>query len=237
VIYLASPRSQLHAHVLSEAIPPARVLLSYSERQPCTDEYVPAFGPLLIDSGAYAAMTSGKPVDLRAYIDWQAKWAPQAEAVAGLDVIADPEASLRNYAAFPGGFPTYHLSDPPELLPDLLALCRERKHWLGLGMCGQRKHVEPHVERWLRDALARVPDGVHVHLWAGVVYTFLRRIDSTDTTAWTKKVMDLGTDPKTAHLSTAERLEIAVKYYQRRSRMVHKSRLGEGPGLFDGEEG
>ena len=94
------------------------VLLSYA----CYSDwlgkgYDQSFARILIDSGAYSEFSSGTKIDLGAYADWSQRWVGHADAIAGLDDIAGNwKRSLRNYEAFPLGFPTFHESDPAELL-------------------------------------------------------------------------------------------------------------------------
>lgn len=90
---------------------------------------------------------------------------------------------MANYEAFPGGFPTIHESDSPELLSDLVPMARERGKWLGVGLLPATRQARK-GEPWLRQTLARVPDDIHVHVWAGRLYTHIRRVDSVDSTNW-----------------------------------------------------
>jgi hypothetical protein len=160
IIYLSSPRSQLHCSALNEM----PVLLSFTNWSPYISSYQASFGRLMIDSGAFSEFTSGQSVDISAYRDWSELWRPQADAIAGLDDIrGDWRKSLANYDAIPWGFPTFHDSDPDELLPDLVALARERGTWVGIGLVPPRHGKEP----FLRHALERIPEGLHVHFVRG----------------------------------------------------------------------
>lgn len=179
--------------------------------------YQQSFSRILIDSGAYSEFSSGKKIDLAAYKDWSERWVGHADAIAGLDNIAgDWRQSLRNYEAFPGGFPTFHESDPPELLEDLVVMSQARKQWIGLGLIPPRGGKE----KWVRSALDRIPEGIHVHGWACREYTHCRRLDSVDSTNWWRDAMQLKTLPGTSHLHYGECLEIVVKRYQRWNRTV-----------------
>jgi hypothetical protein len=126
---------------------------------------------------------------------------------------------LANYEAVPLGFPTYHETDPPELLDDLTPMARERSGWLGLGMLPATR-ARRAGEGWLGDALGRIPDDIHVHLWAGRGYTHHRRIDSVDSTNWWRDAMKLRTIGDLAHLTYGECLAIVVKRYQRETRAI-----------------
>lgn len=223
-VYLSSPGNQMHASYLAD-VP---VLLSFALYAPWVDSYQQSFGKLLIDSGAFTEMNSGKPVDGAAYREWQARWADRAEAVAGLDDIrGDWRRSLRNYERF-GGFPTFHDSDPPELLDDLTPLAREQgRGWIGLGLVPPRSGKEG----WVRAACDRVPDDLHVHGWAMREYTHVARLDSVDSTNWFRDAW--GYRNAMPFLTPAECVEIVVKRYKRCVRSVRDPREFAGS-LLDG---
>lgn len=211
-VYLASPNTQQQAeHV--ENMP---VLLSFACWSDWLLRYQATFRNILIDSGAYSEMNSGKKIDGIKYRDWCQMWDGHADAVAGIDDIrGDWRRSLDNYEKF-GGFPTYHDTDPPELLDDVIPLARERGGWLGLGMMPPRGGKES----WLRETCERIPEDIHVHGWALRAYTHVRRLDSVDSTNWWRDAMKLRTLPDTSHLTYGECLGIVVKRYQRWKRTI-----------------
>jgi len=168
-------------------------------------------------------------VDGLAYKDWQQRWMETAhvDAIAGLDDIrGDWRRSLRNYEEF-GGFPTFHETDPAELLPDLIPIARERGGWLGVGLLPPRNDKW----RWGRATLDRIPDDLHVHFWAGGEYCGHPRVNSTDSTNWFRDAFALKSARLTAHLTTAECVEIVVKRYQRAVR-VPREPVSETGDLF-----
>jgi hypothetical protein len=192
------------------------VLLSFACCSKWMDGYAPTFRRLLIDSGSYSELTGAAKIDGMAYKEWALRWNGHADAVAGLDDISgDWRRSLKNYEQF-GGFPTFHDTDPDELLDDLVALARERGGWIGLGL----KPPRHGKERWLRAACDRIPDGIHVHGWAMRAYTHVRRLDSVDSTNWWRDAMKLRTLPDTAHLTYGECLDVVVKRYVRWQRTI-----------------
>lgn len=226
IVYLASPDNRQ----LCEAAREMPVLLSFAlagKKPYIVREYAPAFRRVLIDSGAFSELNSGVKIDGEAYRDWAARWEGHADAVAGLDDISgDWRRSLKNYERF-GGFPTFHDTDPPELLADLLPIARERGGWIGLGLMPPRRGKEC----WVRDACARIPDDIHVHGWALREYTHVRRLDSVDSTNWWRDAMKLRINPETAHLTYGECLEIVVKRYQRWTRTIRDETAAQ-PTLF-----
>lgn len=114
-------------------------------------------GPLdcLLDSGAFSVWNSGKTVDLDAYLDWAARYAPLVgeSRVVNLDVIpgvrgkrpsaADQSAAVNESMANADyirerGFAVtevWHRQDPPELL-DVLLRRRRDNEVLGIGIQG-----------------------------------------------------------------------------------------------------
>jgi hypothetical protein len=222
-VYLASPNTQQQAEHAAEMA----VLFSFACYSPWLDKYQQSFRRVLIDSGAYSAFTTGKPVDIVAYGEWAARWVGHADAIAGLDDISgDWRKSLANYEAMPLGFPTIHDSDPPELLRDLVQLARERGNWIGIGLTPPRQGKERFV-RWACDNL---PEDMHVHGWALRAYSHVRRIDSMDSTNWWRDAMQLRRD--LPWLTYGETLELVIKRYQREQRIFREDSQAT---LFDAE--
>lgn len=206
-VYLASPRNQMQSH----AVMGMPVLVSYACYSPWMDDYLPSYDRILVDSGAYSEMNSGQAVDVVAYTEW-VKSFNGIDAWAGLDDISgDWRRSLKNYEY--GGFPTFHNTDPDELLDDLLPIARESGNWLGIGLMPPREGKE----RWLRETLDRIPEGIHVHGWALRAYTHLTRIDSVDSTNWMRDYFKYRND--LPWLTPAECIDIVVKRYKRWTRM------------------
>ena len=214
IVYLASPNTQQQAEH-AEGMP---VLLSYACCSKWIEKgYQQSFSRILIDSGAFSEFKSKKKIDLAKYIDWSERWGGHADAVAGLDDISgDWKRSMRNYETFKRGFPTFHETDPPELLDELVAMSKERCGWIGVGLKPPREGKE----KWVRNTLDRIPEGLHVHGWACRAYTHCRRFDSVDSTNWWRDAMKLRTMPDLQHLTYGECLEIVVKRYQRWKRTI-----------------
>lgn len=214
-VYIGTPCNQLQAALVAEM----PVLVSFAAACPflITGGYAKTFRPLLLDSGAYSELNSGKKVDLTEYVEWVEQF-PHAIAWAGLDDISgDWRRSLRNYKA--GGFPTFHDTDPEELLDDLIPLARERGGWIGIGL----KPPRSGREEFLRRTFDRIPDDLHVHGWALGRYAHLERLDSMDSThawiEWQKIRNKLG-----PWLTSAEAMELAVKKVRRREAELREER-------------
>lgn len=221
IFYLSSPSNQMHASFLADA----PVLLSYTlypksgrgGKCPMMDDYIASFGRILIDCGAWSAMNSGVVIDGEKYAEWLKRWegVEHVDAVAGLDVIGDWRASLKNYERY-GGFPTLHLNAPDGVLNDLIPLARERGHWIGLG--GLAAHPAGSQWEWVRKTLDRIPDDLHVHIWGGGSYSGHPDCDSVDSTNWFRDAWKyLNQLP---FLTPAECVELVVKRYRRTDRVV-----------------
>lgn len=203
------------------------VLVSFALYTRWQDDYVSSYSRLLIDSGAFSEFNSGVKVDGGEYRDWCGRWRETAhvDAIAGLDDIAgDWQKSLRNYELY-GGFPTMHESDPPELLDDLVPIARERGGWLGMGL------IPPRGGKWafVRSVLDRVPDDLHLHVWAGGEYAGHPRVGSVDSTNWFRDAFKYKN--LLPFLTPAECVELVVKRYQRADRLPAVPTLSAG--LFD----
>lgn len=213
IVYLASPNTQQQAEHVSNM----PVLLSFACYSDWQDRYQQTFSRILIDSGAYSEFKSGASIDIGEYAEWSERWIGHADAIAGLDDIrGDWRRSMANYDRFPRGFPTFHETDPPQLLDELVPMARERGRWLGLGLLPPREAKE----RWVRETCDRIPDDLHVHGWAMRLYTCVRRLDSVDSTNWWRDAMKLRTLRELSHLTYGECLEIIVKRYQRWDRQI-----------------
>lgn len=224
-VYLSSPGSQLHA----DKVRGMDVLVSFALWKPWLARYVPSFNHMLIDSGAYSELTGNAKVDLGEYREWSCQFRGKVDAIAGLDDISgDWKRSLTNYDAIPWGFPTYHETDPPELLKDLLALAKDRGRWIGIGM------LPPRVGKreWLLRTCEEIPDGFHVHGWALRGYASVARLDSVDSTNWMRDGMKVVR--AYPWLTYGEALEIVIKRYQRWERQVAREQLQtEFPEILD----
>lgn len=210
--YLGTPGSVAQAQVVVDAQMP--VLVSFGAASPWIyRNYMAAFTHgLLIDSGAYSELTGAAKVDLGAYREHVAQYHDVADACAGLDDIrGDWRRSLANYEAIPETFPTFHDTDPPELLADLIVMAQGRNGWLGLGVLPPRGGKSG----WLLDTLARIPDDIHVHGWALGAYRQHRRLNSVDSTNWFRDALQMNALTELRHLTPVEALRIVVLRYQR----------------------
>lgn len=210
-VYLASPNTQQQAEHCADM----NVLFSFACFDKWLWQYQTSFTRVLIDSGAYSELNSGKKIDIGAYKEWSSLWRGRAEAVAGLDDIqGDYKRSLKNYAEIEWSFPTWHDTDPIELIDELSAMAKERNTWLGIGLLPPRQGKEAII----RQALERVPEDVHVHGWALRAYMHITRLDSVDSTNWWRDAMKLR--QQIGWLHYGECLDLIIKRYQREPRII-----------------
>lgn len=208
-IYLASPNTQQQAQAVS-GMP---VLISFAIYSPWLMQYQPTFSRLLIDSGAFSEMNSGTTINVDEYAEWCDQWVGHADAIAGLDDISgDWKRSLKNYEKV--GFPTFHDTDPDELLPELIELSRSRGNWIGIGLKPPRSSKAD----WIRKTIEQIPDDIHIHGWALRAYSNIRRFDSFDSTNWWRDAMDYR--KSFPWLTYGETLDIVVKRYLREPRHI-----------------
>jgi len=219
--YLSSPSNQMTASYMARM----PVLLSFAleARQTWLQKYIPTFGRVMADSGAYSEMSSGKVVDLDEYGQWVEEARLTLDAAAALDDIrGDWRRSLRNWDSLPHTFPVLHDSDPPEYIAAVIerlgdpARARLRPtdlQWCGIGLVPPRSNTQ-----FALRMLGMIPPGVHVHLFA------LRKIASAalavrgfdvsfDSTTWLLDAFAIG--KQLPWLTTAECVDLVVRRYQR----------------------
>jgi hypothetical protein len=217
-VFLASPMSKFQGNFLTDM----PVLVSFALWSGWESRFQQAWGPMLLDSGAFSAFNSGTTMDLDAYAEFVREWGWRFEAVAGLDDIGgDWRKSLRNYETI--GFPTLHNTDPPELLQDLIPIARERGGWIGLGIKpinGRREYARD----WVARSLSRMPDDLHVHGWAMRAFLDLGRLDSVDSTNWFRDAHAvLARGMPLPWLTEGEAIEIIIKRYKRERLCARKT--------------
>lgn len=143
-----------------------------------------------LDSGAFTAHHSGRPVDLEEFTAF-ARDSDAAEVFA-LDVIGDHAASLRNHAfmvehGVPGAIPTFHYGGTREQLLEVAAAAEK----IALG--GMARAHERHRLRFARESFAVVwPKRVHGFACASQRLLDAVPFHSVDATSWTYAPSKLG---------------------------------------------
>lgn len=128
-----------------------RILVSYAYARKMADDDFAAFDgyDLILDSGAFTAHNSGKPIDHDAYVGWLQHAGPYARFAFALDVIGDPAASERNWLDARDRLgevvqlvPTWHIGTPMPVFEDY---CR-RAPFVSVG--GAVRHYRDQTYLW-----------------------------------------------------------------------------------------
>lgn len=104
---------------------------------------------LIGDSGAYSALTQGKPINIQEFAEWGNRWKNDLAWLASLDVIGNKEATWKNYkwlrAQGLDVIPTIHYGCDPKELDRYVA---EGVDFMGLGGMVGRKSEADRLLRW-----------------------------------------------------------------------------------------
>ena len=219
-IYLATPGTQLHAEMMAGC----DVLESFALKAtaPWMSRYRPTFRSLMLDSGAYSEMTTGKAVDLGAYIDFAVQHRAGYAEIVNLDVISGDVAErvdagkanlqkMRDAGLDP--LPVFHQGEPWSVLAEL-ASCGK----VGLGF--QRPIKD--ADGFLGECFSRLDRGVRVHGFAMASERFTRiyPFASVDSATWIHELKALSAITGQASdvlqfLTQGELLKLVLLKYER----------------------
>jgi hypothetical protein len=171
-----------------------------------------------MDSGAFSAMNSGKKIDLQKYIDQCLKLMESDKTLVeifALDVIGDPDASLRNceemWRQGVPAIPCFHAKEPEE---HLLHMAKEYPKIALGGVALTRGDFKL---GWLQQCFNRVwPKKIHGFGMAGEEIVFGLPFHSTDATNWEIAPCAFGQWKKFGQMSVRgsnQDLRSQVKYY------------------------
>lgn len=201
---------------LCEAFRSERVLETFADVRPLMDRYRPLFHSMALDSGAFSEMTTGKPIDLSAFIDFCHAHGRFYDFIASLDSITGgPDVNVSNWRTMldrgVDAIPTFHQGESLSLLKDY---CVEAP-MIGLGFQRPIKDARP----WLDQCFNVIPSTVRVHGWGMTNYTDLP-FWSVDSRTWFFEVRALLAvkgqgSASLGCLTTAELIEIVKKKYLR----------------------
>lgn len=220
LIYLATPATQLQA----ECMAGMHVLESFALKatQPWMVRYRPTFAGMMLDSGAFSEMTSGKPVDLGAYISFCQEHGAGYDAIINLDVISGDvtervdagKANLqRMLDAGVDAMPVFHQGEPWSVLAELADGGR-----VGLGLQRPIRCAEEYLDGCFSRLSSRVR--VHGFAMANEKYTGRYPFYSVDSATWVHELRALsalegqGSDVL-RYLTQAELLRLVVTKYRR----------------------
>jgi len=148
------------------------VLTSYHYFRGFDFDRLPASVPLVMDSGAFSAYTSGATITTGDYAAWLTDTAPRWRFAFNLDVLADPKASLANWRTLADHghrtVPVIHYGDQPAaVLPPYLAAGADRVALGGLAVSPTRPAMRWTAAcfAWLRDHHPHIPvHGLGIHM-------------------------------------------------------------------------
>jgi len=212
-LYLAGA----NRHALLPATEGRFALESFADISPAVEAYRPLWRGALLDSGAFSVMTTGRVIDLGAYRDFVAEHGDFYDAIASLDVIdGDWRASVTNWRAMPGTFPTWHEGEPPELLRDYLEE-QSGGDWVGIGMQRPGGRLDPAQTRRVLASLPR-DHAAHVHGWSLTMYAAAYPFASTDSAAWIRMLAAHSANGDLRHLTKRELMNITIARLDRAPR-------------------
>jgi hypothetical protein len=176
IVYFAG----VNQHQWCQAFRGEHVLESFADVQKLMDRYRPLFASMVLDSGAFSEMTTGKAIDLGRYADFCHEHGAFYRWVASLDSITGGvDANIDNWQALEkrgvSSVPTFHQGEPWSLLTDY---CKAAPR-VGLGF---QRPIE-NARSWLDECFSRIPEGHKVHGWAMTSYTDYP-FESVDSRTW-----------------------------------------------------
>ena len=188
IIYLASPTTQLQAEMMAGCDVLESFAIAATNRWAV--RYRPTWRRVMLDSGAFSEMTTGKPVDFGTYLDFAQEHASGYDEIVNLDVIsgevsARVDAGKRNLQAMRDAgldpLPVFHQGEPWSVLEEL-ASCGK----VGLGF--QRPIAC--ADEFLSGCFSRIPSSCRVHgfAMANARYTGRYPFASVDAATWWHEV-------------------------------------------------
>lgn len=152
---------------LCEAFQGLRVLESFADVRRLLDRYRPGFRSMCLDSGAFTEMTTGRPIDLDAYIEFCRAHGKFYDWLASLDSITGGVGeNVRNWGrmlrAGVNAIPTFHQGEPVDALREYV----KRTPMVGLGFMRPIKGAR----EWLDECFKHIPPATRVHGWGMTNY-------------------------------------------------------------------
>jgi len=238
-LYFASPNT----HPLAQAVVGKYVLESFAIRWKPYWRYRRSFAGLMLDSGAFSEINSGKSISVDAYGEYAAKHDGDYELVVNLDDIGGDlkrsqanERRLREvYGLDP--MPVFHQGEPWSVLSEYC----DRSGYVGLGF---QRPLNGREQRrgWLEKCFAEVPAGHQLHGFAMTGYMGAFPFASVDSTTWIRDYLGIahGDNARIGalarFLTPLEIMEVVVKRWERMPRCTSWSNLDRPSpqlGLFD----
>ena len=151
---------------------------------------------LIGDSGAFSAMTTGKPIELDAFGEWARKWHNDLAWVASLDVIGDQDATWNNFLRLRVDYgvdviPTIHYGSSPSEIDKYVEMGVD---YIGLGGMVPLKSEPQRLMRWTLSMFKYARDNypqVRFHGWGITQKDLIMNLPwySMDSTGWAYSFM------------------------------------------------
>ncbi len=171
-------------------------------------QYPPIVDNYFLDSGAYSAWSMGKKISLKKFIQFIQENLPKLTTYAALDVIGDPEATLRNQDIMEDHgldpLPTFHYGDD---LKYLHMYCQQYDYIALGGLVGRGKTL---IYPWLQKVFSLYPEQ-RFHGFGVTDINLLKAypwysVDSTSYLSGGKFGQIYNNDGTMSHISTIEHL-------------------------------
>jgi hypothetical protein len=140
--------------------------------------------PLMLDSGAWSALTSKQEIDNRLYVEFCKQHKDKFEVIVSLDVIGDWQTTKINHdemqQAGIDSLPTFHIDSPFDELERLL----EQNSYIGIGgIAGKGNQIK--TRNWI-NYVNHLADGHKFHGFGVTTPNLLKLYDwySVDGTTW-----------------------------------------------------
>ena len=200
----------------------ANILFSFASLRRSHRASIPTgrFSSVMLDSGAFSALRSGKAIDVLEYCEFIERNWDEIDLYVNLDVIGDAEASTANLRLMESRglspMPVFHYSEDF----DLLRRMRDRYPLVGLGgMVPRSRH--PMFE-WLSIIFGKLPHKYHGFGIGDTSLISTFPFHSIDNTTWKRIVQQPALKTKTnsgvnwAHYLTRKELfTISRNFYER----------------------
>jgi hypothetical protein len=152
-----------------------------TEKKLKTDKNIKIF----LDSGAFSAFTKGVSIDINEYINFIKQYQNHLEIYANLDVIGDPEATLKNQKIMEEAdlspLPCFHYGEPIKYLKQYI----QNYDYIALG--GMVPISSRDLTIWLDDLFSNhIPPNIKIHGFGLTSLKLLIRYPwySVDSTSW-----------------------------------------------------
>lgn len=142
---------------------------------------------IFADSGAYSAMTTGAEIDIHDYAQWLIRWKHRFTVYSNLDVIGDPNATVRNQTILEDQYgltplPVFHTGEPWEWLEGYAT----RYDYIALGGMARKEYQANVLMPWIVRCFRTVDGAAGLHGFGATDWRVMSSFPwrSVDSTTW-----------------------------------------------------